>query len=290
VVLSEPVIRVCRYISDTGSGVGVVDEAGGVRPVAVPSVAAALRAARSGTLTAGDPVPDARLTAPLDAQEVWGAGVTYLRSRDARIDEATSTAAALYAQVYDAPRAELFFKATPGRVVGPGEPVVVRHDSHDTVPEPELALWLDSDLSLLGIGLGDDVTARDLEAENPLYLPQAKIWQGSCALGPWVLAWSTAVPLDSLEISMEINREGQVLFSGRVPLSRMHRQIDQLIEQLGHNNLFPEGVILLTGTGIVPPAHLGLHAGDEVCIEGLYRGEPGYLGQLRNPVVQGGAQ
>jgi 2-dehydro-3-deoxy-D-arabinonate dehydratase len=229
---------------------------------------------------AGVPLDSVRLLAPIDAQEVWGAGVTYERSKVARQEE-SEQGGSFYDLVYRAARPELFLKATPSRVVGPGQPIRVRRDTLWCVPEPELALVLAPDLRLVGFTIGNDVSARDIEGENPLYLPQAKVYDASCALGPVVTLASAMPPVRELTIRLEIERDGTAAFSGTTSVSRMARGLDELIDWLGRDNLFPDGVILLTGTGIVPPDEFTLRAGDQVriTIDGI--------GTLTNPVVQG---
>jgi len=228
------------------------------------------------------PGSKARLQPPIDQQEVWAAGVTYLRSKTAREEESASAGgASFYDRVYTAARPELFFKATPWRVVGPGQPIRVRGDSRWTVPEPELALMISPDLRIVGYTIGNDVSARDIEGENPLYLPQAKVYRQSCALGPCVTLASAMPPRDSVRIHMTVNRGGAVAFEGETRLDRMARPLDDLVDWLGRENDFPDGVILLTGTGVVPPDDFTLHAGDVVAItvDGI--------GTLTNPVVGG---
>jgi len=271
--------RICRYATGAGSAVGLIDASETPRPVAAGTVAEALAAALAGGLETTAPAAAGRLLAPIDAQEVWGAGVTYVRSRDARIAEAGGSARDHYAEVYDADRAELFFKATPHRVAGPGATIALRADSRATVPEPELALWLDADLRLLGAGLANDLTARDIEAENPLYVPQAKIWDGSCALGPWVVACGELAALGEVELTLAIRRDGRTVFSGRVGLDALRRDPAELIALLGRDSTFPHGAILLTGTGIVPPEDVNLQPGDDVHITGTG------LGELHNRVA-----
>ena len=216
--------------------------------------------------------------APIDQQEVWAAGVTYKRSREARERESVG-AAQFYDLVYSAPRPELFFKATARRVVGPGEPVRVRRDSRWSVPEPELALVLAPDLRIVGYTVGNDMSARDIEGDNPLYLPQAKVYDGACALGP-VITLAEAMPrLDDVAIHMTIGRGGKTAFEGTTSLTAMARSFADLIEWLGRENQFPEGVLLLTGTGIVPPDDFALVPGDEVAIDVTG------IGRLINPVT-----
>ena len=203
--------------------------------------------------------------APVDSQEIWAAGVTYLRSREARITESPMGAGA-YDRVYDAPRPELFFKATARRCAGSGGLIVRRDDSRWTVPEPELALVISSHRRIAGFTIGNDVSCRDIEGENLLYLPQAKIWDGCCALGPAILINDGSADPAKWVIEMEIRRDGQTVFSGCAPFSRMKRQMDELVDWLFRNQSFPAGVVLLTGTGIVPPDDFSLRSGDEVAI------------------------
>lgn len=222
-----------------------------------------------------------RILAPIDVQEVWGAGVTYERSKVARQEESEG-AASFYDLVYTASRPELFFKATPGRVVGPGEPIRVRNDSKWSVPEPELALVLNPELKIVGFTVGNDVSARDIEGENPLYLPQAKVYRGSCALGPCITLAPSMPPRESIGIRLEIERDGRSVYRGETSTARMARRLEDLVDWLGREDRFPWGVILLTGTGIVPPDDFSLEAGDRVSItiDGI--------GTLTNPVVRGG--
>jgi 2-dehydro-3-deoxy-D-arabinonate dehydratase len=231
---------------------------------------------------AGEPIPVAEvaLFAPIDAQEVWGAGVTYERSKVARQEESDS-GGSFYDLVYRAERPELFFKATPSRVVGPGAAIRVRRDTKWCVPEPELALVITPRLELVGFTVGNDVSARDIEGENPLYLPQAKVYDAACALGPAVTLAPAMPPIREVTIRLEIDREGRTIVSDETSLNRMARKLEDLIDWLGRDNLFPTGVVLLTGTGIVPPDEFSLHAGDSVriSIDGI--------GTLANAVVQG---
>ena len=202
------------------------------------------------------------LTAPLDRHhEVWASGVTYLRSRDAR--QAESTTGDIYARVYNAERPELFFKAAGWRVIGPGGQIRVRPDSRWDVPEPELTLIINRDMEVVGYTAGNDVSSRSIEGENPLYLPQAKVYNGSCALGPAIeLAGPGA--MRGLEIRLEISREGRVMFSGETNTTQIKRDFEELAAYLGKELAFPQGVLLMTGTGIVPPDSFTLKPGDEV--------------------------
>jgi len=230
------------------------------------------------------PLPAEKLTllAPIDRQEVWAAGVTYKRSQVARMDESES-GASHYDRVYTADRPELFFKATPSRVSGPGEPVRVRYDSQWSVPEPELALVISPDMKLVGFTIGNDMSARDIEGENPLYLPQAKLYTQCCALGPSV--WVPEEPLDraATNIALTVERNEKTVFHGDTNLGQFNREFEDLIGWLGRENQFPAGAILLTGTGIVPPDEFTLEDGDVVSID------VSGIGTLSNPVVKSGS-
>ncbi len=243
-----------------------------------PDVAAAVQDRKRRTTERLDPAK-LSILAPVDRQEIWGAGVTYERSKVARQEE-SEQGATFYDLVYRAPRPELFFKSTPSRVAGPSKPVRVRRDSKWSVPEPELALVLSPRLELVGYTIGNDMSARDVEGENPLYLPQAKVYDGCCGLGP-VVTLSAALPKpEELAILLEIERAGRVVFEGRTSTARMARSYRELIDWLGRDNVFPDGVVLLTGTGVVPPDDFSLAHGDvvRITIEGI--------GTLENPVVQ----
>ena len=218
--------------------------------------------------------------APLDHQEVWAAGVTYKRSQVARMEE-SETGASHYDRVYTADRPELFYKANPGRVSGPGEPVRVRADSSWSVPEPELALVISPDMRLVGYTIGNDMSARDIEGENPLYLPQAKLYRQCAALGPCILLTETPPDRAATQIKLRIDRRGKSVFAGETNLDQMARSFEDLISWLGRENDFPKGVILMTGTGIVPDDDFSLEDGDLVSIE--ITG----IGTLTNPIVKG---
>ncbi len=221
----------------------------------------------------------AALLAPVDSQEVWGAGVTYLRSREARMEESQSDAS-VYDRVYGAPRPELFFKAPAWRVRGPGEEVGIRADSEWNVPEPELALLVTPALSIAGYTIGNDVSSRSIEGENPLYLPQAKIYDGSCALGPGIIPAGLVEP--PFTIRLTVLRDGATVFDEETTTERMRRSPEELVEHAGRALTFPSGLVLLTGTGIVPDPGLTLLEGDTVRIEA------GPLGLLENRVVRVG--
>jgi len=220
----------------------------------------------------------AHLLAPIAAQEVWAAGVTYLRSREARMEE-SQDGGSFYDRVYRAERPELFFKATPNRVVGPNGFIRIRGDSRWNVPEPELALVINAQGQLVAFTIGNDMSSRDIEGENPLYLPQAKVYRGCCALGPVLLLSSSIPDPRSLTIQIVIKRDEGVCFEGTTGIARMKRGFEELISFLFREQEFPEGVILLTGTGIVPPDDFTLHHGDVVEMT------VPEIGTLRNPVL-----
>jgi len=211
------------------------------------------------------------LRAPIGSQEVWAAGVTYYRSRDARMEESKAAGGGnFYDRVYNAERPELFFKATAHRVVGHQGKVAIRQDAVWSVPEPELTLLVSPKGKILGYTIGNDMSSRDIEGENPLYLPQAKVYNRSCALGPGILVSSEPLP-SSTEIRLSILRAGQVEFAGSTTLSSMKRDPATLVHYLYRDNAFPGGCFLLTGTGIVPPDSFTLNGGDEIriSIEGI---------------------
>ena len=208
-------------------------------------------------------IVDGVVEAPIQSQEVWAAGVTYQRSREARAEE--SIDADPYDRVYSAARPELFFKATPNRVRGPGQKITIRADSTWDVPEPELAVVCNSRGEVVGYTIGNDVSSRSIEGENPLYLPQAKVYEGSCALGPAIaLAWEFD-PADK-KIALEIRRDGALLFQSETSTAAMRRPIAELVEYLHRHQQFTSGCILLTGTGIVPPREFTLRPADDVVI------------------------
>ncbi len=215
--------------------------------------------------TADGPAPQ-DLLPPIGSQEVWAAGVTYYRSRSARMEESKSAGGGdFYDRVYQAERPELFFKAMPHRVVGPDAKVAIRDDASWSVPEPELTLFVTPGGKIAGYTIGNDMSSRDIEGENPLYLPQAKVYDRSCALGPCLLIGDE--PLSAAtEIALEIRRAGGAVFSGATTLKEMKRKPEELVEYLYRNNSFPHGCFLLTGTGIVPPDSFTLKAGDEIHI------------------------
>lgn len=224
------------------------------------------------------PLSEVRLCAPVERQEVWAAGVTYSRSKKARMDESAFSANA-YDRVYEAERPELFFKSLPEKVAAHDEPVGIRKDARWSVPEPELALVLSSRGRLVGCTIGNDMSSRDIEGENLLYLPQAKIYAHSCALGPWITLGASETTARLWEIRLQIARENKPVFSGQTSAGQIKRSFDELASFLFRSQQFPGGAVLLTGTGIVPPDGFTLQAGDIVTIE------ISGIGLLRNPVV-----
>jgi 2-dehydro-3-deoxy-D-arabinonate dehydratase len=221
---------------------------------------------------------DVQLLAPIEQQEVWAVGVTYLRSKKARMDESEFSATA-YDHVYDAARPELFFKALPEKVVGPGDAVGIRNDARWSVPEPELAFVLNSRGHIAGYTIGNDMSSRDIEGENLLYLPQAKIYSRSCALGPFVTVGATEETARQWIIRLEIQRDGKDAFRGEISAGQLKRTFDEMAGYLYRSQAFPHGAVLLTGTGIVPPDQFTLEAGDRIRI-----GISG-IGVLENSVV-----
>jgi 2-dehydro-3-deoxy-D-arabinonate dehydratase len=292
------VTLIVRYRDEAGKvGVGVQDDDHLVHALTVDSLGALLRLPltaireRVQESLASDPLPGngfggglTRL-APVDARtEVWASGVTYLRSQEARMEE--SAVADVYARVYDARRPELFLKAVAWRVVGDGDPIGIRADSELDVPEPELALVVNAAAEIVGVSICNDVSSRSIEGENPLYLPQAKIYAGSCALGPGIRpSWEldTGVGSTDLEITMDVVRSAAVAFTGTTRTSTMRRTFDDLVEHLYRGDHFPDGAVLSTGTGVVPDMSFTLEDGDvvRIVIEGI--------GTLTNHVVVGKA-
>ncbi len=210
-------------------------------------------------------VRPAQLCAPIQSQEVWAAGVTYLRSRDARMDESKDAGGGtFYDRVYEADRPEIFFKATPHRVVAPGASMKLRSDAKWNVPEPELALAINSQGAIFGYTIGNDLSSRDIEGENPLYLPQAKVWSQCCALGPGLVV-RDPLPRETA-ITLKIIRGEETGFHGTTSLAQMKRTLPELAEWLMRDNSFPGGCYLLTGTGTVPPNDFTLQSADEMHI------------------------
>ncbi|MEQ9410386.1 MAG: fumarylacetoacetate hydrolase family protein [Fuerstiella sp.] len=229
--------------------------------------------------TAPIPTSQIEFLAPIDHQEVWAAGVTYKRSQVARMEESES-GASHYDKVYEADRPELFLKATPARVSGPGQSVRVRRDSQWSVPEPEFTLAISPTGRIVGYTIGNDMSARDIEGENPLYLPQAKVYRQCAGLGPSVLLADGELDLSGTQIELVISRAGQEVFKGTTDLSQLHRSLDDLADWLFRESEFPNGAFLMTGTGIVPDDEFTLEHGDSVSI--TIAG----IGTLTNPVVK----
>lgn len=239
------------------------------------------REAASDSEAAGPPDLSRPLPPPVGSQEIWAAGVTYFRSRDARMEEAEQAGGEVfYDKVYDAERPELFLKATPARARGHLAPVCIRTDSTWDVPEPELTLAVNAAGHVFGYTIGNDMSSRSIEGENPLYLPQAKIYRGSCALGPGLFVGEPPGP--ETVIQLEIERGGAVAFSGETKVGQIKRSFDELARFLFRDNDFPDGALLMTGTGVVPESDFTLRSGDRVriTIDGL--------GTLENPVKTAG--
>jgi 2-dehydro-3-deoxy-D-arabinonate dehydratase len=226
------------------------------------------------------PISSVSLQSPLDDQEVWAAGVTYKRSRAARMEESVSSAT-VYDRVYSADRPELFFKSLAYKTVGPDKPVRIRRDSSWNVPEPEVALVIDHRMQIVGYTIGNDMSSRDIEGENPLYLPQAKVYDGACAVGPWITLAAAMPPREEMEIRMAVLRGGKIAFEGRTTAGELNRTFESLVEYLGRDQTFRHGAVLLTGTGIVPDKDFTLQPGDMVNIS------IAGIGTLANPVVRG---
>jgi 2-dehydro-3-deoxy-D-arabinonate dehydratase len=283
-------MRVCGLVSDGRRRLCLLSD-DGPRPIADWDDLAALIAARPDAetleeLLAGEPIADEPIggaeALPLRPPEVWAAGVTFRRSREARRQESDHEQDA-YARVYDAERPELFLKANDWRVVGPGDAIGLRGDSTWQVPEPELGLVLGGRGQILGYLLGNDQTSRDIEGANTLYLPQAKLFAGSCALGPIVASPTVAGPLADLAIDLRVDREGAPVWEDRSSLADLRRDPVELVGFLRRDNPIRPGTVLLTGTGLVPPESFSLEPGDvvEISADGL--------GTLRNTCEPAGA-
>jgi 2-dehydro-3-deoxy-D-arabinonate dehydratase len=227
------------------------------------------------TLAAGD----VKLLCPVESQEVWAAGVTYQRSKKARMEESDFSATA-YDKVYDAARPEIFFKSMPAKVAGPEEAVGIRRDAKWNVPEPELALVLNSRGAIVGYTIGNDMSSRDIEGENLLYLPQAKVYDRSCAVGPCVVLGADEKQARQWTIRLAIERGGKPVFDGETSVDQIKRSFQELADYLCRSQTFPHGAVLLTGTGVVPGDDFTLQAKDVVRID------ISGIGTLRNPVVE----
>lgn len=221
---------------------------------------------------------DLDLLAPIVSEEIWAAGVTYLKSKEARNREAKVEEDSFYDKVYDADRPEIFLKSTARRLIGPNEPVGIRTDSNWQIPEPELALVVKANGDIVGYTIGNDMSSRDIEGANPLYLPQAKMWKNSCSVGPAILLAETVDDPYNLDIECRIKREGEWVFRGNANTSMLKRSYDELVSYLIKDNDIPDGTTLLTGTCIIPDDSFTLQEGDVVEIE------ISSIGVLRNPV------
>lgn len=227
-----------------------------------PAVAVRALAAAS---TLAHPLDAVALLPPVERHEIWAAGVTYLRSKAARMEESDFSATA-YDRVYEAARPEIFFKALGEKAVGPDDAVGIRGDARWSVPEPELALVMNSRGDVVGLTIGNDMSSRDIEGENLLYLPQAKTYDRSCALGPWIVLGSSEAEARRWTVELTIHREAAEVFRGSTGIDRLKRPFAELASYLGRSQRFPHGVVLLTGTGVVPDESFTLRAGDHVTI------------------------
>lgn len=280
-------VQLVRFVSSEGQvAIGTHDlEKNLIYPIKTKSIgallalsAADIRQLIERSLASNETIESERLLPPVDElTEVWAAGVTYKRSRIAREEE--SDHADVYSRVYDAARPELFLKSIAWRVVGTTEPVGVRSDSTINTPEPELALVCNSAGEIVGLTICDDVSSRSIEGENPLYIPQAKIYSGACAVGPGIVPIWTISDLYALDISLTVERSGEVVWQGTTSTSAVHRRFDELVRYLFLQMKFPEGVILSTGTGLVPDMDFNLTIGDTVTVE------IAEIGKLVNPVI-----
>jgi 2-dehydro-3-deoxy-D-arabinonate dehydratase len=284
-------MKLCRYkIGHSHPRVGLVTDDEFVvdlEPAGIPQITPLLEREGASTILERlkrEDLPrhnlsQVQLLTPVEQQEIWAAGVTYLRSKKARMEESEFSANA-YDLVYEAVRPELFFKSLPGKAVGPNEPVGIRKDARWSVPEPELALVLNSRGLVAGCTIGNDMSSRDIEGENLLYLPQAKVYDRSCSLGPWIVVGEAEDHVRNWAISLEICRNRAVVFSGETSVQQIKRSFEELAGFLFRSQVFPNGAILLTGTGIVPPESFTLEEGDVVSmtISGI--------GTLTNPVIR----
>jgi 2-dehydro-3-deoxy-D-arabinonate dehydratase len=262
-------MKLCRFLSPQNKvTIGVLKQDSVIDiSSSCPELSTALE--KATIATAGAPahgLRDVKILPPIERQEVWAAGVTYLRSKKARMEESNFSATA-YDRVYEADRPELFFKSMPEKVAGPGEEIGIRKDGKWNVPEPELALVLNPKGRIVGYTIGNDMSSRDIEGENLLYLPQAKIYKRSCALGPVIVTGVSEDEARTWTIRLEIRRNRELVFEGNTSVGNIRRKFQDLADYLFRSQEFPNGAILLTGTGVVPPDAFTLAAGDEVKIE-----------------------
>jgi 2-dehydro-3-deoxy-D-arabinonate dehydratase len=289
-ILRDRPMKVCRFKHrDSTVRIGLVADAATILDLSPAGITALqplldsadpvamLRAAENSTLPRLA-LAEIQLCAPVERQEVWAAGVTYLRSKKARMDESDFSATA-YDRVYAAARPEIFFKSLAEKVVATGGTVGIRRDARWSVPEPELALVLNSRGQVVGCTIGNDMSSRDIEGENLLYLPQAKVYDASCALGPWITLGASEAEARGWIIGISILRGGRPVFAGETSVGQIKRTFAELADYLCRSQTFPHGAVLLTGTGVVPPDSYTLQAGDvvEIAISGI--------GMLRNTVA-----
>jgi 2-dehydro-3-deoxy-D-arabinonate dehydratase len=282
-------MKICRYLTaDNQVRIGLAKGDNALldlSPAGIDSITALLESGDAAKRLAGlgelteIPLANVTLLSPIEVQEIWAAGVTYLRSKDARMEESDFSATA-YDRVYDATRPELFFKSLPEKVVACGEPVGIRADAQWSVPEPELVLMMNSRGEIAGYAVGNDMSSRDIEGENLLYLPQAKVYHRSCAVGPWVRVGAREEEAREWEITIQIERGGKTVFEGTVSVNQIKRTFGELSAAMFQSQVFPFGCALLTGTGIVPDDDFTLEEGDTVRIR------ISGIGCLNNPVVR----
>ena len=288
-------MRIIRYMSGNEKQLAVVTKENQAVDLPYADFMSLVATARSNNKTVFDIIKQSSLeaegkaldslilTTPIDAPEVWASGVTYKKSKEARNYEATQgklDRETFYDKVYDAERPEIFFKSTAARTVGPNDPVYLRSDSNWQIPEPELGLVLDKEGNVLGYTAGNDMSCRDIEGENPLYLPQAKMWKNSCSIGPAILLKEAVKDPYELQIICRIFRNGEKVFEGSAYVNQLKRTLDELVQYLVRDNEVFDGTILLTGTCVVPPNEFTLEDQDQIEIE-----IPG-IGVLSNPVKQ----
>lgn len=277
-------MRIIRYLAEGHVCLGVVMDEGRTYRLNDPDLMALVRRARERNMQPAQLIQQEvselapieadwtklQLLTPIEAPEVWASGVTYERSREARNAEVQNKevlAFSYYDKVYDAERPEIFFKSTAARTRGPGDTVCIRNDSKWQVPEPELALVIDGQGQIIGYTVGNDMSSRDIEGENPLYLPQAKIWRNSCSFGPAIRLAETVEDPYAFTITCRIYRDGVLATEGTASTRQLKRKYDELVSYLIRDNLIFDGTVLFTGTCIVPPDHFTLQAGDRIEIE-----------------------
>lgn len=288
-------MRIIRYVKENKKQLAALTNENQVVDLPFEDFMSLITTARQKNRTAFDivkqlvselekqPLEGLHLTTPIDAPEVWASGVTYKKSKEARNYEATQgklDRQTFYDKVYDAVRPEIFFKSTAARTVGPNDPVYLRSDSNWQIPEPELGLVIDKEGTILGYTAGNDMSCRDIEGENPLYLPQAKVWKNSCSIGPAILLTEAVSDPYEFKIVCRIYRNEEKVFEGEAQVNQLKRKLDELVHYLMFDNEIFDGTVLLTGTCVVPPNEFTLKDNDRVEIE-----IPG-IGILNNPVIQ----